>query len=75
MPQQKSIYAFTIVHIFCKDFAEATGWQWTLAAEISALVVFAEHRGYGHSAADAGPFGEVKLGGGGGGTWAHEALG
>ena len=34
-----------------EGFASATGWQWTLAREIGALVVFAEHRGYGHSAA------------------------
>ena len=33
-----------------ESFAAATGWQWELGAQIGAVVVFAEHRGYGASA-------------------------
>ena len=33
-----------------EDFAAATGYQWVLGEELGALVVFAEHRGYGRSA-------------------------
>ena len=49
-----------------EGFATATGWQWELAQQVGALVVFAEHRGYGHSATSGecgAGFGHVTSGG------------
>ena len=72
---QQLFYALSRVHV--TDFAVATGWQWTLAEEISALVVFAEHRGYGHSATAEGPFGggvRLPRGSGEGSSWRYAPM-